>query len=137
MDVPVDAAAALLVAATERLHMSQSPLSRAGRASDPTARFPREQVRPDGRFPLGGAAQERYLAASTEGGFLLTQHPMTHLVDVVCATCGTSFSVRSTVTAMSVEVCSNCHPAYTGVDRSAVDGSRIERFNRRRAFAAA
>jgi ribosomal protein L31 len=38
---------------------------------------------------------------------------------------------------MSVEVCSNCHPAYTGVQRTAVRGDRIERFNRRRAVAAA
>jgi ribosomal protein L31 len=67
----------------------------------------------------------------------LTQHPITHLVDVVCATCGTSFSVRSTATAISVEVCSNFLAAYTGVDRSASGGSRIDRFNRRRAVATA
>jgi len=67
----------------------------------------------------------------------LTQHPETHVVDVVCKTCGTSFSIRSTAPAVSVEVCSNCHPAYTGVERVAVSGSRIGRFNRRRALAAA
>jgi large subunit ribosomal protein L31 len=67
----------------------------------------------------------------------LTQHPETHLVDVVCATCGTSFGIRSTAAAVSVEVCSNCHPAYTGVARDAATGSRVERFNRRRALAAA
>jgi len=65
----------------------------------------------------------------------VTQHPETHVVDVVCATCGTSFSVRSTVAALSVDVCSNCHPAYTGVERPTAGGSRIERFNRRRALA--
>jgi large subunit ribosomal protein L31 len=62
--------------------------------------------------------------------------PETHLVDVVCATCGASFTVRSTAEALRVDVCSNCHAAYTGVDRAAVGGSRIERFNRRRALAA-
>jgi len=67
----------------------------------------------------------------------LTQHPHIHAIDVVCATCGTSFSVRSTADALSVDVCSNCHPAYTGVARTAVSGNRIERFNRRRSFAAA
>jgi large subunit ribosomal protein L31 len=67
----------------------------------------------------------------------LTQHPETHVVDAVCATCGTSFSFRSTAAAVSVDVCSNCHPAYTGVERAAVSGGRIERFNRRRALAAA
>jgi large subunit ribosomal protein L31 len=67
----------------------------------------------------------------------LAQHPEMHVVDVVCATCGTTFAVRSTAASVSVDVCSNCHPAYTGVERSAVSGSRIERFNRRRELAAA
>jgi len=68
---------------------------------------------------------------------LNTHHPHTHIVDVVCATCGTSFSVRSTAQALSVELCSNCHPAYTGVARTVASGNRIERFNRRRSLAAA
>jgi large subunit ribosomal protein L31 len=76
-------------------------------------------------------------AASVGKETLLTQHPGTHLVDVVCATCGTAFTVRSTAEKLSVDVCSNCHPAYTGVARSEAAGSRIERFNRRRARAAA
>jgi large subunit ribosomal protein L31 len=67
----------------------------------------------------------------------LNQHPHTHVIDVVCATCGTAFSVRSTADTLSVEVCSNCHPAYTGVARTAASGNRIERFNRRRSLAAA
>jgi ribosomal protein L31 len=33
---------------------------------------------------------------------------------------------------MVVDVCSSCHPAYTGVERAAPSGSRIERFERRR-----
>jgi large subunit ribosomal protein L31 len=67
----------------------------------------------------------------------MTRHPETHVVDVVCATCGTAFAVRSTAASLSVDVCSNCHPAYTGVQHTAAGGSRIERFNRRRALAAA
>jgi large subunit ribosomal protein L31 len=66
----------------------------------------------------------------------VTIHPETRVVEVVCAACGTSFSLRSTADALSVEVCSNCHPAYTGVERAVERGSRIERFNRRRALAA-
>jgi large subunit ribosomal protein L31 len=69
--------------------------------------------------------------------FLLTQHPHTQVFDAVCATCGSTFSVRTTAEAFSVDVCSNCHPAYTGVERSAFGGNRIDRFNRRRALAAA
>ena len=67
----------------------------------------------------------------------MTQHPHTQLVDVACATCGASFTVRSAADALSIDVCSNCHPAYTGVQRAVVAGNRIERFNRRRSLAAA
>jgi large subunit ribosomal protein L31 len=67
----------------------------------------------------------------------VTQHPNLHLIAVRCSSCGTSFDIRSTAEAVSVDVCSNCHPAYTGVQHTAASGSRIDRFNRRRAFAAA
>jgi large subunit ribosomal protein L31 len=65
----------------------------------------------------------------------LTQHPILHRVDVRCATCGTTFTTRTTAETMAVDVCSNCHPAYTGVARAVAGGSRIERFNRRRDMA--
>jgi len=64
-------------------------------------------------------------------------HPETQLVNVICATCGTSHRVRSASAAFSVDVCSNCHPAYTGVERTVSTGSRVEKFNRRLARAAA
>jgi large subunit ribosomal protein L31 len=67
----------------------------------------------------------------------MTQHPEIHVVDVVCATCGTTHTVRSAGSLGTLDVCSNCHPAYTGVQRTAVSGSRIERFNRRLARAQA
>ena len=67
----------------------------------------------------------------------MTRHPETHLVDVVCSTCGTTHTIRSTAASLSADVCSSCHPAYTGVQHGAVRGDRIERFNRRRALAAA
>jgi len=62
----------------------------------------------------------------------LTQHPELHLVAAVCATCGTSFTVRSAADSLSIDVCSNCHPAYTGRERAVSSGSRVERFERRR-----
>jgi large subunit ribosomal protein L31 len=67
----------------------------------------------------------------------VTQHPNLHLVDARCSSCGTTFGIRSTVEAISADVCSNCHPAYTGRARTPASGGRIERFNRRRALAAA
>jgi large subunit ribosomal protein L31 len=65
----------------------------------------------------------------------LTQQPNLHLIDARCSTCGATFSVRSTVETISVDVCSNCHPAYTGRERAVTSGGRIERFNRRRELA--
>jgi large subunit ribosomal protein L31 len=67
----------------------------------------------------------------------LTQHPHLNLVEVRCSTCGASFHTRSTAESISVDVCSNCHPAYTGRVRETASGGRIERFNRRRALTAA
>jgi large subunit ribosomal protein L31 len=68
----------------------------------------------------------------------MTQHPRLHEVDVRCSTCGADFHFRSTAEAISVDVCSNCHAAYTGHHRrAAASGGRIERFNRRRALATA
>jgi large subunit ribosomal protein L31 len=66
----------------------------------------------------------------------MTQHPNLHLVDARCSSCGTTFALRSAAEAISVDVCSNCHPAYTGRARTVGSGGRVERFNRRRALAA-
>jgi large subunit ribosomal protein L31 len=66
----------------------------------------------------------------------LTQHPDLHVIDVRCGSCGTTFSLRSTGETITVDVCSKCHPAYTGHARTVPSGDRIERFNRRRALAA-
>ena len=60
-------------------------------------------------------------------------HPELQLTAVSCSTCGTTFETRSTQPSIQVEVCSQCHPVYTGVERNISAGSRIERFERRRA----
>ena len=57
------------------------------------------------------------------------------LARVRCTTCGTTFTTRSTRPEVVVDVCSSCHPAYTGVERSVRTGGRIERFERRRQLA--
>jgi large subunit ribosomal protein L31 len=65
------------------------------------------------------------------------KHPETHIVDVVCSSCGRTFTLASAASSLSVDVCSSCHPAYTGAERIVASGDRIDRFNRRRALAAA
>lgn len=63
-------------------------------------------------------------------------HPEQMTTTVRCTSCGTTFTTRSTRPELVVDVCSTCHPAYTGVERSHASGGRIERFERRRALAA-
>jgi large subunit ribosomal protein L31 len=61
-------------------------------------------------------------------------HPERVVTAVRCS-CGNEFTIRSTRAELAVEVCSSCHPAYTGAERQVATGGRIERFERRRAGA--
>jgi large subunit ribosomal protein L31 len=72
-----------------------------------------------------------------EGGISLKHvHPGLTPTTVRCTSCDNAFTTRSTRSEIVVDVCSNCHPAYTGVERATQSGSRIERFERRRQLAA-
>ena len=57
-------------------------------------------------------------------------HPNYQEATVRCA-CGETFTVGSTKPELRVEICSACHPFYTGTERQAEAGGRIERFNRK------
>ncbi len=57
-------------------------------------------------------------------------HPEYHLAEVRCA-CGHTWSTRSTKAELKVEVCSNCHPYYTGEQRIVDVEGRVDRFKRR------
>jgi large subunit ribosomal protein L31 len=59
------------------------------------------------------------------------KHPETHIIDVVCSNCGASHRLSTTAESLVLAICSNCHPAYTGVAKAPVGGDRVERFNRR------
>jgi large subunit ribosomal protein L31 len=51
----------------------------------------------------------------------------------VRCTCGNEFWTRSTKPELHVEICSNCHPFYTGRQKLVDTGGRVERFRRRAA----
>ncbi len=51
----------------------------------------------------------------------------------VRCTCGNEFTTRSTQPEIQVEICSNCHPFYTGRQKLVDTGGRVERFKRRAA----
>lgn len=57
-------------------------------------------------------------------------HPEYHRCVVTCA-CGNTFVTRATVAELHVEVCSRCHPFYTGTQRLVDTAGRIERFKRK------
>lgn len=60
-------------------------------------------------------------------------HPEYKDVDVSCA-CGMSFKTRSTYPkgkAMRLEICSNCHPFFTGKQKLVDTAGRVERFTER------
>ena len=58
-------------------------------------------------------------------------HPEYNVVSVHCS-CGNTFETRSTANEkMTVELCSECHPFYTGKQKLVDTGGRIERFERR------
>ncbi len=62
-------------------------------------------------------------------------HPAYNEVRVLCA-CGNSFLTRSTSKEdINVEICSNCHPFFTGKQKLMDTAGRIERFRRKYAKA--
>jgi len=64
-------------------------------------------------------------------------HPNYAEITVACS-CGNKFVTRSTVGKdLQIEVCSKCHPFYTGKQKVADVGGRIDKFRKRYATAAA
>ena len=63
-------------------------------------------------------------------------HPPLNIVEAHCSTCGATHAITTAAASIAVEVCANCHPAYTGRESTVARGSRIDRFNRRRELAA-
>ena len=57
-------------------------------------------------------------------------HPEYKDTAVRCS-CGEAFTTRSTVSELRVDICSKCHPFYTGKQKLVVTGGRVERFERR------
>lgn len=58
-------------------------------------------------------------------------HPEYQEINVTC-TCGNTFKTRSTIGHdLQVEVCSNCHPFYTGKQKIVDSGGRVARFEKR------
>ena len=57
-------------------------------------------------------------------------HPKYYQATVTCA-CGETFTVGSTKENIRVEICSKCHPFFTGQQKIIDTGGRVERFKKR------
>ena len=62
-------------------------------------------------------------------------HPQYERAQVHCA-CGNTFTTRSTKAMLRVDVCSNCHPFFTGEQRLVDTAGQVDRFRRRQQAAA-
>jgi large subunit ribosomal protein L31 len=80
----------------------------------------------------GGSGYHRVLSASEEESMKTDIHPEYHEVTVACA-CGNTFKTRSTYKSdiIHLEICSNCHPFFTGKQKLVDSAGRVERFQRK------
>lgn len=62
-------------------------------------------------------------------------HPKYHAKASVECACGNTFTVGSTLEKIRVEICSACHPFFTGEEKVMDTGGRVERFKKRTAAA--
>ena len=50
---------------------------------------------------------------------------------IVTCVCGNTFETRSTVGNLKIEICSKCHPFFTGKQKLLDSAGRVERFNKK------
>jgi len=62
-------------------------------------------------------------------------HPTWHPAANVHCACGNSFVTGSTLKAINVEICSACHPLFTGQQKFVDTAGRVDKFNQRMAAA--
>ena len=60
-------------------------------------------------------------------------HPESKEATITCA-CGETFTAKSTKDEITVEVCSKCHPFYTGKQNRSSKTGRVDKFNKKYGF---
>ncbi|HMU85231.1 MAG TPA: 50S ribosomal protein L31 [Leptospiraceae bacterium] len=58
-------------------------------------------------------------------------HPEYKEAAVKCASCGTVYNMKSTRGNMTVDICSACHPFFTGTERMIDAAGRVDRFKKK------
>ena len=64
-------------------------------------------------------------------------HPKYDIKTKATCACGAVFEVGSTLPSIAMEICSKCHPFYTGNEKIMDTAGRVDRFNKRKAATAA
>ncbi len=57
-------------------------------------------------------------------------HPRYMVCTVTCA-CGNTFTTRSTIPSMKIDICGECHPFYTGQQKFVDTAGRVDKFLKR------
>lgn len=78
----------------------------------------------------GYAAGQKSTAHGKEEKMKADIHPKYYEAKVTC-NCGNTFTTGSTKPEVKVEICSKCHPFYTGQQKATRADGRIEKFNKR------
>jgi large subunit ribosomal protein L31 len=88
-------------------------------------------------YRLVFAAGRHYSSAPARSLIMKAEiHPNYAVIKVICS-CGNEFTTRSTLGQdLHVEVCSSCHPFYTGKQKIVDSGGRVDKFRKRYAKAA-
>jgi large subunit ribosomal protein L31 len=60
-------------------------------------------------------------------------HPTYDIKAQATCACGAVYEIGSTMPEIKMEICSNCHPFYTGNEKIMDTAGRVDRFNKRRA----
>jgi large subunit ribosomal protein L31 len=61
-------------------------------------------------------------------------HPTVHRAKVIC-TCGNTFETLSTAKELHIDICSACHPFFTGKQRLVDTAGRVEKFKKKHGLA--
>lgn len=70
-------------------------------------------------------------SSAPEGTMKPDIHPTYHQAQVVCGSCHITFTIGSTRPELRVDVCSNCHPFFTGKQKLVDTAGRVERFRQK------
>ena len=57
-------------------------------------------------------------------------HPEYNEVTIECV-CGAKYETRSTAQLQKIDICASCHPFYTGQQKTAASGGRVDKFKKR------